>query len=109
MADNSSKSATGANPNYADAYNNRGFARYQLGDNQGAITDVTEGIRLDPNYAEAYYGRGFLRYKLGDYQGAISKRSAERCADFRKAANLYLEQGNTEMYQEVLDQLQKLE
>ena len=88
-------------PNYADAYNNRGFARYQLGDNQGAITDVTEGIRLDPNYAEAYYGRGFLRYKLGDYQGAI--------ADFRKAANLYLEQGNTEMYQEVLDQLQKLE
>ncbi len=101
MADNSSKSATGANPNYADAYNNRGFARYQLGDNQGAIADVTEGIRLDPNYAEAYYGRGFLRYKLGDYQGAIT--------DFRKAANLYLEQGNTEMYQEVLNQLQKLE
>ncbi len=58
-------------PNDADAYNGRGFARYGLKDYQGAIEDYNEAIPLEPNDADAYNGRGFARYGLKDYQGAI--------------------------------------
>ena len=56
-------------PNYAYAYNNRGNARYNLGDKQGAIDDYTQAIKLDPNYAKAYYNRGIARSNLGITRG----------------------------------------
>ena len=46
------------NPNYAQAYNNRGGIRYELGDKQGAIADFNQAIKINPNYANAYYDRG---------------------------------------------------
>ena len=58
-------------PNFAQAYNNRGNARYLLKDTQGAIDDYTQAIHIDPNYAKAYYNRGLARYLLGDKQSAI--------------------------------------
>ena len=36
------------NPNFADAYNNRGLVKSDLGDKQGAITDFSEAIRINP-------------------------------------------------------------
>ncbi|WP_192808454.1 tetratricopeptide repeat protein [Microcoleus vaginatus] len=30
------------NPNYAEAYNNRGIARSQLGDKKGAVADFNQ-------------------------------------------------------------------
>ncbi len=68
------------NPNYADVYNNQGFAKYQLKDYQGAIDDYTEAIRIDPNNAYAYNNRGNAKSELKDYQGAI--------ADYNQAINL---------------------
>jgi len=59
------------NPNYAGAYNNRGFIRSALGDNTGAIEDYNQSIKINPNYASAYNNRGFVRSALGDNTGAI--------------------------------------
>lgn len=60
------------NPNYAEAYNNRGIARDNKGDFGGAIDDYTEAIRLKPDFAKAYYNRGAARKAQGDLHGAIA-------------------------------------
>ncbi len=85
------------NPNYAKAYNNRGAARYQLGDKPGAVEDFTQAIRLNPKDADAYYNRGLTRYELGDKQGAL--------ADLQQAAKLAQQQGNTDLYQKIQEQI----
>ncbi len=59
------------NPQDASAYLNRGFARYNLGENQEAIKDYDEAIRLKPQYTNAYYNRGLAQYILENYQEAI--------------------------------------
>jgi tetratricopeptide (TPR) repeat protein/V8-like Glu-specific endopeptidase len=67
-------------PNYVDAYNNRGLARSELGDKQGALADYNQALKINPNYAEAYGNRGNARSDLGDKQGAI--------ADFNQALKI---------------------
>jgi excisionase family DNA binding protein len=67
-------------PNYVSAYNNRGNARYHLGDMEGAIADYTKAIELDPKDAFAYSNRGIVRRNLGDLAGAIT--------DYNKAIEL---------------------
>ncbi|MBG0744866.1 MAG: tetratricopeptide repeat protein, partial [Cylindrospermopsis raciborskii KL1] len=52
-------------------YNNRGIARVNLGDNQGAIDDYSQAIKLDPTNANAYNNRGFVYYDLNNKQNAI--------------------------------------
>ncbi len=52
-------------------YYNRGVARLKTGDNQGALDDFTEALRLKPNYVNAYNNRGVVRLQRGDYKGAI--------------------------------------
>ena len=89
------------NPNFADAYINRGFIRAKLGDKQGAIEDYNQAIKINPNLAQVYNNRGFTRAELGDKQGAL--------ADYQKAANLYQKQGNTDLYQRVMESIKKLQ
>jgi len=64
--------AIALNPNYAQAYHNRGIARSKLGDKQGAVADYNQALRINPNYAKAYYNRGNARSDLGDKQGAVA-------------------------------------
>ena len=59
------------NPNYADAYVNRGFIKESLGDCRGAMQDYNKAIEIDPNNSEATYSRGVRKFNLGDYRGAI--------------------------------------
>jgi tetratricopeptide (TPR) repeat protein len=47
-------------PDFAEAYNNRGFARAAKGDLDGALKDYAEAIRLKPDFADAY-NNGALR------------------------------------------------
>ena len=60
------------NPNYADAYNNRGFAYKNKGDHDRAIYDYNRVLEIDPNYAFAYNNRGNANRKKGDNDRAIS-------------------------------------
>ena len=56
----------------AYAYASRGFARYNLGQNQSAIADYDIAININPNEAVSYYNRGLAKYGLGQYQSAIT-------------------------------------
>ena len=60
------------NPNYAEAYNNRGVAKDSLGEHKDAITDYNQAIRLKPDYAEAYNNRGNAKDCLGQHVDAIN-------------------------------------
>jgi len=68
------------NPDYAEAYNNRGLAYYRSRESAMAIRDFSEAIRVQPMLADAYYNRGHARYNQQDFAGAI--------ADFDAAVRL---------------------
>jgi tetratricopeptide (TPR) repeat protein len=89
------------NSNSVLPYYNRGNAYSRLEDNPKAIADYGQAIRIDPNYAKAYYNRGILRAISGDRQGAIS--------DLQKAAELARAQGNTQVYEQAITNLRKLQ
>ena len=53
-------------PEYARAYNNRGFAYDNFGEYDKAIADYTRAISIDPYYTTAYYNRGFAYRSTGE-------------------------------------------
>jgi tetratricopeptide (TPR) repeat protein len=62
-------------PDFAGGFTNRGIARYEKGDLDGAIQDSNEAIRLAPAYPTAFNNRGRTRHKRGDIEGAIADYS----------------------------------
>jgi tetratricopeptide (TPR) repeat protein len=58
-------------PDYAAAFNNRGYVRDDKGDVEGALQDFSEAIRFKPDYALAFYNRGLERRAKGDLEGAL--------------------------------------
>jgi lipoprotein NlpI len=64
----------------ATDYLNRGNAKYNMADYEGAIADCSKAIQLDPKLASAYITRGAAKRHKGDYDGAI--------ADYDKAIQL---------------------
>ena len=75
-------------PDYAEAYNDRGFAYYRKGDVERAIADYTRAIELRPNYPKAYNSRG-VAYMAHGYGAAKSVPDFDRAIalkpDFRYA------------------------
>lgn len=76
---------------------NQGLEKFKAKNYQGAIANYDSALRLNPDYAIAYYNRGLAKSGLGDKQGALS--------DFQDAAELYAQQGNTEMHSKALNQI----
>ena len=81
------------NPQYADAYNNRGIVKDDLGDFAAAIADYDEAIKLNPKYANAYYNRGIAKDNLGEYAAAAADFS-ETIRLNPKDADTYYNRGN---------------
>jgi tetratricopeptide (TPR) repeat protein len=61
--------------NMAVALYKRGGAYYYKGDNNRAISDYNEAIRLDPNHSRAFTNRGNAYYEKGDNNRAIADYS----------------------------------
>jgi tetratricopeptide (TPR) repeat protein len=59
-------------PDYAAAYNNRGYARQNKGDMDGALADYDEAIRLGLDHPLPYNNRGNVRSDQGEIEGAIA-------------------------------------
>jgi tetratricopeptide (TPR) repeat protein len=74
--------------NLAIIYQNRGNARGNAGDRDGAIADFSEAIRLNPECGLCYAGRALVWHNKFDYEKAY--------ADFDRA--LQLEPANPRIY-----------
>jgi len=56
----------------AEAFLNRGTAKEELGDTAGAISDYTEGLKLNPNYRQLYLRRGLAYEQEGKRDLAVT-------------------------------------
>lgn len=61
------------NPDYMEAYCERGLSYALLGDYQKAIEGFRQAIEIDPNHVDAYARWGTALASVGDLQGAIEK------------------------------------
>jgi tetratricopeptide (TPR) repeat protein len=74
------------NPDYANAYNNRGNIKLNQKDYDGAVADYNRAIGLNGLFVEAHFNRGIARENIGDLTGAIE--------DFNRAIELNSEYGD---------------
>ena len=116
-------------------YNNRGMVKENLNDITGSLADYNKAIEIDPKCNIAYSNRGLLKGSLNDITGALAdfnkaieidpqdvitygnraclkrdniKNRTGAIQDFKQAANLYRQQGNTEDLQKAIDRLDEL-
>ncbi len=66
--------------NQANFYTNRGLAYSNKGENDRAIADYDQALRLVPDYAGVYNNRGLAYWRKGEYDRAI--------ADYEQALRL---------------------
>src|SRR5437867_802625 len=59
-------------PFTANAYTNRGVARFKKGDFEGAKADFDSALRIRPGLAFAYVNRAAALRELGDLRGALA-------------------------------------
>ena len=58
--------AININPNYLDAYYNRGCCNFELKDYQAAVKDFGSAIKINPQYIQAYSARADSYIALGE-------------------------------------------
>jgi tetratricopeptide (TPR) repeat protein len=83
------------------SYINRGNVRRNLKDNQGALADDEQALRLSPNSALTYFHRGNSRAVSGDKPGRI--------ADLQKAIELAQAQDNQQLANSARQNLRTLQ
>jgi tetratricopeptide (TPR) repeat protein len=76
-------------PDNAQAFINRGVARYKKGELNEALGDFSRAIELDPASAAAFNNRGLARVKLNDYLGATGDFSRSLELDPAAAATYF--------------------
>lgn len=85
--------AIALNSTEAKTYFYQGMARYRLDYVQSAIAAFTDAITCDPDDAQIYYRRGLAHQDLHQLN--------EAARDFRRAGQLYREQGQLVSYQQL--------
>ncbi|MGB3614751.1 MAG: DnaJ domain-containing protein, partial [Elainellaceae cyanobacterium] len=63
--------ALSLNPEYVDAYAQRGFAYYSLKNYPAALADYSAALRINLHLAPVHFYRGLTRFDLGDTNAAI--------------------------------------
>ncbi len=58
-------------PDSGDLYYNRGLARQEGGDYNGAIDDFNRALEFDPQNDSAYFNRGISKFELKNYRSAL--------------------------------------
>lgn len=71
-------------PDFAYAYNNKGYVLLQQGKTQEALAIINQSLQLDAGNSEAFYYRALVYEKLGQRE--------EACADIDNAMNAMLAQ-----------------
>lgn len=69
------------NPLYDEAYFRRGFYKYLLGDNAGAIRDFDVVIKLNPDHVDAHLYKATCLQKTGSNVGALNEYNQARKLD----------------------------
>ena len=64
------------NPNYAEAYNEKGNALSELKQLNAAIKNYDRAIEINPNYDNAFYNRGFVLQELLKLDDAVKSYDA---------------------------------
>lgn len=109
-------------PEFPDAYYNRGGCKQLSGNHRGAIYDFDKAIKLKPTDPDSYFNRGLSKYMTDAYRGAIGdfsktitldptyviayydraycemelNLSGQACKDFRTAYDLGLKEAKKE-------------
>jgi tetratricopeptide (TPR) repeat protein len=84
------------------AYNYRGNALVDAGENQRAIADFTEAIRLNKDNTAAFAGRGRANFAIENLAGAIADYS-EAIRLSPATADLYVQRGHVYIVSNQLD------
>lgn len=58
-------------PNTSELYFDRGLAKSESGDAQGAWHDFNRAIKLDPQNDPAYFNRGIVEFEMQQYKAAL--------------------------------------
>ena len=74
-------------PEFAEALNNRGSAKRELGQFQEALEDFNNALKIKPDYVYALNNRGLAKAELGQHQEAIKDydKALELKPNFSKA------------------------
>jgi tetratricopeptide (TPR) repeat protein len=82
-----------AQPNYAEAYAERGSIYLDMKDYKAALDDFNQAIRLNPNQWNFYNNRAIARFNLKDLQGSIA--DDDRAIQLKSNAITYYNRGHT--------------
>lgn len=85
------------NPQFAEAYNGRGFMYHWLQQPSKALQDYNRAIALNPQLAEAYNGRGFTYHWLKQYPKALQDYN-QSIALNPKFVEAYINRGRTYLH-----------
>ncbi|MDP2796552.1 MAG: tetratricopeptide repeat protein, partial [Methanoregula sp.] len=97
--------ALALNPDYADAWRNRGVALGNLAMYQEAVDSYDKAIAIDQNDVDTWYNRGFALGKLGQFSKAIASydKALALNPDYADAwRNRGVALGNLAMYSEAV-------
>jgi tetratricopeptide (TPR) repeat protein len=82
------------NPDFAEAYNNRGVAHIESGNPYDALLDYQEALNLNPDYHECRLNRAFAYEKIAQYRLALS--------ELEKVMKIYPDSGFLHFYKGIV-------